>query len=49
MRYFQYARIENQFELTGFIRDLQYLWGVKHLWQVPLQATSRGVKRAVFG
>lgn len=45
MRYCQYTRIASQFELLGFIRYLQYLWGVEHLWEVPVQATIRGMRR----
>jgi Uncharacterised nucleotidyltransferase len=45
LRYCQYTRTANQFEIVGFIHYLQYLWGVEHLWQVPVQATIRGMRR----
>lgn len=45
LRYCQYNRIARPFQLLGFIRYLQYLWGVEHLWEVPLQATRRGMRR----
>ncbi|MBD1891858.1 nucleotidyltransferase family protein [Coleofasciculus sp. FACHB-SPT9] len=52
MRYIQYSRAVNtdnsKLEFLGFPRYLQYIWGLEHLWEVPLQAMMRGIKRLVW-
>lgn len=45
LRYCQYARTTDRFELLGFLRYLQYLWGVERLSAVPGQVLKRGIKR----
>ncbi|MEW5855839.1 MAG: nucleotidyltransferase family protein [Cyanobacteriota bacterium] len=48
-RYLQYSRAVNpdnfKLRFLGFPRYLQYIWGLEHLWEVPLQAMMRGIKR----
>jgi hypothetical protein len=49
IRYIQYSRAVNtdnfKLRFLGFPRYLQYIWGLEHLWEVPLQAMIRGIKR----
>lgn len=51
MRYFQYSRAVNTDDLKSkfleFPKYLQYVWGLEHLWQVPSQATLRGIRRII--
>ena len=50
MRYFQYLRTTKnaEFNLIGFLRYLQYVWGLENLWEVPIQVTSRSIQRIGF-
>ncbi|MBD2578878.1 nucleotidyltransferase family protein [Oscillatoria sp. FACHB-1406] len=45
LRYCQYARTTHRFELLGFLRYIQYLWGIERLWAMPGQVLRRGMKR----
>ncbi|MBW4576558.1 MAG: nucleotidyltransferase family protein [Aphanothece sp. CMT-3BRIN-NPC111] len=51
-RYAQYLRLAynkgENFSLVGFVKHLQLLWELEHLWQVPVKAVSWITKKLFF-
>lgn len=50
IRYFQYLRTSKnaEFNLLGFLRYLQYVWGLENLWEVPIQAMNWSMQKIGF-
>jgi len=41
-KFFDYLKFHRKkFPFPGYLRYLQHMWGVKHLWQVPFVGLSR--------